>query len=195
MSNKIVDKITATLLSNNMTAYDLVEPNEGVTFEDAYTEKYMKEHISPKGEVTPPKSLPECLNGYSKEQVLEYAKGIDKFAYTTKHMVLPLRLNLDDIDRTLKGYGTWKELEYDEKLQLLHHLGMDVLVGTSNNTTDFSTRRGIHRNASGKLVEGVYVIGNERTDAEWLSSPKASIEAKLYTEDYTLAQELEGMNR
>lgn len=194
-NKKLVDGITKALLSAGMTAYDLGEPNEGVSFEATYINKYMTVHVDKDGKVTEAKPLPSCLGGYTKEEVLEYAKSVDGYAPSAKYMAIPLRLSMEDINKRLKGFGKgWGDLDNDEKNQLLHYMGLDVMANT-NNTTRYVTGSGIHRTATGRQVNGLYVMANERTDKEWLLSGNASEEAKLYTEDYELQRELSIMNR
>lgn len=131
---------------------------------------------------------------FSKEDVGYWCEHIDAPA-SVYALTLPKIVSMSDIERDLKRYlnKQWKDLAYNEKLDVLYEYGLSVKGGEES--SKYIIKRQIHRTRDNKLTDGLVVIASERLDKEWINTPMASFEAKVFTSDGGLSRDLTSMSR
>lgn len=187
---KQIQKITNHLLRNNKTAEDI--------FNDVFWGKENQTYMQAMNNRQEHREASQ-INVYGtlfdKEAVGYWCESVDAPAsvYT---MTLPKIVSMSDIESDLKRYlgKSWKQLSYDEKLDVLWEYGLSVKAGMDE-ASKYVINRQIHRNRNNKLVDGLVVIASERLDKEWTSTPMASFEAKTFTTDGSLSRDLTEMSR
>jgi len=135
----------------------------------------------------------------SHDDMIAYCESVDT-PPDERYIPVARRMSMSDIEQwvQIKYESRWSELYYDEKLKTLYELGFAVLGGDKDNESVLSkyyVERTTHRNLSGKIVDGLVVVGSERGDKEWLNSGCASYEAKIYSDDPEMIRDLSKMGR
>lgn len=187
---KQVQKITNHLLRNGKMAEDVFSElfwgKEGQLYMEAMSNR--QEHreasqINLYGEL------------FDAEMIGYWCESIDAPA-SVYEMTLPKIVSMSDIESDLKRYlgKNWRDLSYNEKLDVLWEYGLNVKAGMDE-ASKYVINRQIHRNRNNKLVDGLVVIASERLDKEWTSTPMASFEAKTFTTDGSLSRDLTEMSR
>lgn len=89
----------------------------------------------------------------------EESTALDESITLRKHF------SMKDLEKLeyVQTLGGWSKMTLEEKDYLLWLLGLDV------KGFGFGEKIGKHSTASGKIVEGLYVYGQERCDEDWLS--------------------------
>ena len=130
---------------------------------------------------------------YTHEEMLLFFNSVDS---PSEELELPLakRVSMSDIQSDLNKYlnTTWKDLSYEQKLGVLWEYGLNVLK-ESEDSSKYWVTRCIHRNRDNKIVDGLCIIASERTDKEWIMTPMASYEAKVYTKDVEMMRDIDRM--
>lgn len=91
----------------------------------------------------------------------------------------------DDIKSIIEGFDvSWLKTHQNDARVLLWNLGIDTDYGIEE-------QKGLtHRSVLNGITDCTRIVGQERIDREWLKSGHASLEAKEFTNDPTMAQEL-----
>lgn len=128
---------------------------------------------------------------FTFKQVKEWCEDVDKGA-ADYPISLAKRVSLSDIENDCKRLinKNWRDLTYKEKNDILWEYGLDVKVASR-----YWVERLLHRNRQGKIVNGLCVVAQERTDREWLLRPEASFEAKVHSEDIEMIRDTSRMSR
>lgn len=131
---------------------------------------------------------------FDTEAVWHWCESIDAPARVYA-LTLPKIVSMSDIESDLKRYlnKQWKDLSYNEKLDVLYEYGLSVKGGEES--SKYIIKRQIHRTRDNKLTDGLVVIASERLDKEWINTPMASFEAKVFTSDGGLSRDLTSMSR
>lgn len=153
--------------------------------------------------------------GYLKDREEMWFKGVNaKFKYDelvevfkrmdrnppNRHLSLAKIISLNDVHQALAlaGMAKWRDLDDDQKIEILWGMGLAV-KGNPDNRDDapsaYFIERRKHRNVHNKVVYGLCIMANERVDSEWKQNPQCSHEAKIFTLDVTLAKDLQEMGR
>ena len=194
---KIKDQLLQSLLSAGLCVDDVLRTkgdNDSPTPREKLSAAFKRGYVHLKG------GMVELVSKQYKYEDLEYIfNGMD-FLPPNRHLSLPKTLSLVDVSRvlTMADMGSWRSLSYEDKLEVLWQLGLCVRtdeVSEEENASKYYIDRKLHRNADNKVVYGLCITANERTDEAWKRSPHASLEAKLYTEDVELARDLQEMGR
>ena len=101
---------------------------------------------------------------------------------------LPSRLSFSDIALldVCKG-GLCGDLPFDQLLDIAYKHGLNVKKG-------YEIEKGLHRNLQGKVIDGEYLIAEERIDKEWIKSGHASMEAiMISSRDKSLVNEMKSI--
>lgn len=182
-----IQKIVNMLLDEGMTADDVAKTREDKkgpleTFTEAFERRYKKESFKINGRVMP------------SEDMKEYCAYIDSFSSKVANIPLAKRVSMSDIQSDLNKYlnTTWKDLSYEQKLNVLWEYGLNVLK-ESEDSSKYWVTRCIHRNRNNQVVDGLCIIASERTDKEWIMTPMASYEAKVYTKDVEMMRDIDRM--
>ena len=189
IKEKKIQTITNHLLRNNKVSEDV--------FNDVFWGKEGQTHMeamnSHKG-VAGASQINLYGTMFSKEDVGYWCEHIDAPA-SVYALTLPKIISMSDIESDLKRYlnKNWRELSYDEKLDVLYEYGLSVKGGEES--SKYFIKRQIHRTRDNKLTDGLVVIASERLDKEWLNTPMASFEAKIFTSDGGLSRDLADMSR
>lgn len=98
---------------------------------------------------------------------------------------LPSRLSLMDVAALdICEGGACQDLPLDTLLGIAFEHGLDIDRG-------YKFEKGLHRTVLSGVVNGEYLIAEERMDVEWLNSGNASLEAiTLSSDDSSLTEEL-----
>ena len=186
---KQIQKITNHLLRNNKVADDVFNEvfwgKEGQSYMDA---------VNNRKEVSEASQIDLYGTLFDKEDVGHWCEHIDAPA-SVYALTLPKIVSMSDIERDLKRYlnKNWRELSYNEKLDVLYEYGLSVKGGEES--SKYIIKRQIHRTRDNKLTDGLVVIASERLDKEWINTPMASFEAKVFTSDGGLSRDLTSMSR
>lgn len=98
---------------------------------------------------------------------------------------LPSRLSLSDVAMldVCEG-GACQDLPLQMLLDIAYDHGLNV-------KESYKFEKGLHRNLQNKVINGEYLIAEERLDLDWLKSGHASIEAiTISGDDESLTEEL-----
>ena len=185
-NQKIVQRIVNHLLSCDMVAEDVRRKVFKSTKDISLTEAL--------GKIEDTVFFIEGKS-FSREHMALYCEHVD--AATEEYPItLAKRVSLSDIESDLKKYEgkAWRDLSYKEQLEVLWCYGLNVKAGNPEASKYWVTRC-THRNRANKAVQGLCIVASERVDKEWTSTPMASYEAKVYTTDGSLANDLASMCR
>ncbi len=107
---------------------------------------------------------------------------------TVSEFNLPSRLSLSDVARldVCEG-GKCSNLPFSQLLDIAYQHGLNV-------KKHYKIEKGLHRTLQGDIVNGEYIIAEERIDDEWIKSGNASIEATIASsKDRSLRKELNNL--
>lgn len=104
---------------------------------------------------------------------------------TISEFNLPSRLSMSDIAMLdiCKG-GKCENLPFSQLLDIAYQHGLNV-------KKHYKIEKGLHRTLQGKVIDGEYIIAEERLDDEWIKSGHASLEATIASsKDMSLRKQL-----
>lgn len=162
---RVIQKVVNTLLKDNLAAEDLVVINKTKN---------------------PTESLRVAWNdnsltniGYNTKKKHDDASWELYWTYVDmpapeNSISIPKKIPMEFIYKALSESGkVWKEMPYSDRDKLLWEAGID----TSKYRHEVNMES--YRNMKNKVVDGLVLTGQERTDREWRESGDASWEAIL----------------
>lgn len=101
---------------------------------------------------------------------------------------LPSRLSMSDVAMLdVCIGGSCADLPFEQLLDIAYEHGLNV-------KQSYKIEKGLHRNLQNKVINGEYIIAEERLDDAWIKSGNATIEAiTICSDDYGMRDELNRM--
>ena len=185
---RAIQKISNMMLDCGIFLEDIVYHKEEESSVAAFTR--FKKCLAPN------ETIKVCKSEVSQEQMETYCAFVDNECRDTPFISIPLSIPISQIECDLTEHldKRWRDLNFDEKNELLWHYGMNTKSGEEGGCKYYVIRR-MYRNKMNKVVHGLVIVGQERTDKEWKQSGKCSMEAYLHTNDKDFHKELVAMGR